>query len=356
MSNRWERGESPPYPSSRLTTGGVKIAASTTPTAQQGDLQVSVAGQLFGVMNPVFRGNAGETEEGFTNPSGQAFSRTGFAPLFGKLSDTWGAGDGSTTFNIPNLNGGPQFESVNSPGVPNPVGTVSSGNFTPHTHSLRITTGVFDHSQLADSPDSPLPGTPEVLTATNNAVVRGSNPISFSNNNRSAGRSIGTLMATEDNKTLPVGTIVGYIGVSTDWDNETSPWLLCDGTAFARTEYTDLFLAIGTAFGNNDSTDFKVPDLRGRFVYQCTLFTSQYEDLAVPISSYGSNINESQAQHTHNLSSPITVAPGIPQRPNNNGPTLRQEDNEDAVIEFGPAPGTQLVPANASVLWLIKSS
>lgn len=44
-------------------------------------------------------------------------------------------------------------------------------------------------------------------------------------------------------------------------------WLLCDGTAYSRTLYANLFAAIGTSYGSGDgSTTFNVPDLRGYFV------------------------------------------------------------------------------------------
>lgn len=44
-------------------------------------------------------------------------------------------------------------------------------------------------------------------------------------------------------------------------------WLLCDGSAVSRTDYADLFAAIGTTFGGgNGSTTFNIPDLRGRVV------------------------------------------------------------------------------------------
>jgi len=40
-----------------------------------------------------------------------------------------------------------------------------------------------------------------------------------------------------------------------------------DGSAISRTEYTDLFSAIGTLYGTGDgSTAFNVPDLRGEFI------------------------------------------------------------------------------------------
>lgn len=43
-------------------------------------------------------------------------------------------------------------------------------------------------------------------------------------------------------------------------------WLLCDGSAVSRTQYADLFAAIGTQFGTgNGSTTFALPQLAGRF-------------------------------------------------------------------------------------------
>lgn len=63
----------------------------------------------------------------------------------------------------------------------------------------------------------------------------------------------GTLFAD-----APIGAIQAYGGT-------TAPlgWLLCQGQAVSRTTYADLFKAIGTAFGEGDSsTTFNIPDLR----------------------------------------------------------------------------------------------
>jgi len=47
--------------------------------------------------------------------------------------------------------------------------------------------------------------------------------------------------------------------------SDHSGWLKCDGRAISRTQYTELFNAIGTAFGSGDgSTTFNLPDCRGR--------------------------------------------------------------------------------------------
>ena len=42
---------------------------------------------------------------GWLNCDGSAVSRTYFADLFNVISTTWGSGDNSTTFNLPDLRG-----------------------------------------------------------------------------------------------------------------------------------------------------------------------------------------------------------------------------------------------------------
>lgn len=60
---------------------------------------------------------------------------------------------------------------------------------------------------------------------------------------------------------VPTGAILPYGGSSAP-----TGYLLADGTAVSRTTYSDLFAAIGTAYGvGNGVTTFNLPDLRGRF-------------------------------------------------------------------------------------------
>ena len=56
---------------------------------------------------------------------GQAFSRTTYAALFAVIGTTWGAGDGSTTFNLPDLRGRATFGVDNMGG--SPANRVTSG-------------------------------------------------------------------------------------------------------------------------------------------------------------------------------------------------------------------------------------
>jgi microcystin-dependent protein len=59
---------------------------------------------------------------------------------------------------------------------------------------------------------------------------------------------------------VPAGCVMPFAGAT-----PPDGWLLCYGQAVSRTDYSDLFAAVGTAYGAGDgSTTFNLPDLRGR--------------------------------------------------------------------------------------------
>lgn len=61
---------------------------------------------------------------------------------------------------------------------------------------------------------------------------------------------------------VPVGSVFWL-------STQTAPegYLICDGSAVSRTEYADLFAAIGTTFGTGDgSTTFALPNLQAAFI------------------------------------------------------------------------------------------
>lgn len=60
--------------------------------------------------------------------------------------------------------------------------------------------------------------------------------------------------------TVPIGSIVAFAS-----DTIPNGWLLCDGSVVSRTEYAELFKAIGTKHGSGDgSTTFNLPNPKGR--------------------------------------------------------------------------------------------
>lgn len=69
---------------------------------------------------------------------GTEYSRTTYARLFAAIGTTWGAGNGSTTFNIPDTRGYfPRFTGTNSDGTVGPaVGEKQADTYLNHTHGI----------------------------------------------------------------------------------------------------------------------------------------------------------------------------------------------------------------------------
>jgi len=63
---------------------------------------------------------------------------------------------------------------------------------------------------------------------------------------------------------IPAGSIIPFAGPA---ENIPAGWMLCDGSAISRSNYANLYNAIGVAWGTGDgSTTFNIPDLRGMFL------------------------------------------------------------------------------------------
>lgn len=61
---------------------------------------------------------------------------------------------------------------------------------------------------------------------------------------------------------IPAGVIVPFGGEEVPYG-----WMLCNGAEVSRTEYANLYSAIGVCWGNGDgSTTFNLPDMRGMFL------------------------------------------------------------------------------------------
>ena len=85
---------------------------------------------------------------------------------------------------------------------------------------------------------------------------------------------------------VPTGSILSYAG-----NNAPEGWLICDGSAISRSDYSDLFNILGTLYGEGDgSTTFNIPDMRGR--------------VAVGLNSSGNfnNLGKEIGEETHTLS------------------------------------------------------
>ncbi len=92
--------------------------------------------------------------------------------------------------------------------------------------------------------------------------------------------------------TNPAGTVITFAG-----PNAPTGYMVCDGRLLDRTQYADLFAAIGTFYGAGDnSTTFNIPDLRGEFI-------RGYSDnkSSDPQRVFGSNQMDAIGYHKHNF-------------------------------------------------------
>lgn len=53
-------------------------------------------------------------------------------------------------------------------------------------------------------------------------------------------------------------------------------WYTCEGQTLAISQYMALFSLLGTTYGGDGMTTFKLPDLRGSFATQCTNISSSH--------------------------------------------------------------------------------
>ena len=83
------------------------------------------------------------TPGGYLICDGSAISRTTYATLFSVIATTYGAGNGSTTFNLPNLVNRMIYGADESVGITsgNSTATLTNDNLPSHSHSITIDSG-----------------------------------------------------------------------------------------------------------------------------------------------------------------------------------------------------------------------
>lgn len=132
--------------------GSVLSASVTAPTPTVGDSSGRIATTAFvqlslpsGTVLPY----AGSTAPaGFLFANGQAVSRTTYSSLFAAIGTTFGSGDGSTTFNVPDLRGrvAAGVDNMGGIGAAGRLGSGENGGIT-GTASLGVAGGEQGHVQ-----------------------------------------------------------------------------------------------------------------------------------------------------------------------------------------------------------------
>ena len=257
---------------------------------------------------------------GWVLADGSAVSRATYPELFSSIGVTYGAGDGSTTFNVPNLKGrtivgqdsaqtefdvlgetgGANSVALTTAQMPSHTHTVSShAHTTNHDHAAASTSADGSHSHTSTyayyvssfigsagswdwmAINNPYPGYRSASTQTSSTDGAHQHTVDLPNlavntgsttaTNQSTGGStahtnlqpymaLRYIISTSLASALQPGMVVANTGATTP-----TGWALTDGSALSRSTGGTLFAVTGTSFGVGDgSTTFNVPDLRGR--------------------------------------------------------------------------------------------
>jgi len=109
---------------------------------------------------------------------------------------------------------------------------------------------------------APLTGATLTTASLNTNPVAGNNTTSIATTAFVQSEVAGIRLAA-----IQVGSIIAYAG-----GVAPTGWCICDGRLLVRTSFLALFGVIGTQYnissGGEDATNFRVPDLRGRVIFQ----------------------------------------------------------------------------------------
>lgn len=123
------------------TARNIQVSGDVTGTASfDGSANINIAATLAAQPVPagsVFNFAASTAPTGYLECSGAAVSRTTYAALFAVTSTTFGVGDGSTTFNLPNLRGEfvRGFDNGRGVDASRAFGSAQSDELKAHTHT-----------------------------------------------------------------------------------------------------------------------------------------------------------------------------------------------------------------------------
>jgi len=206
--------------------------------------------------------------DGYLLEDGSAVSRTSFADLFAIIGSTYGSGDGSTTFNLPDSRGRVTVPISSVDAEYNSIGekygekthTITTNEIPAHTHMQYITANSGGTSIRVDyaSDGNGIP----YLQGINTGSTGGSGASNVTQPSIVKQYAIKWRASTGTASTLAPGTTLQSYSYSatvpTGYLNES-------GTAISRSTYSVLFGVTGTSNGSGDgSTTFNLPNSQGR--------------------------------------------------------------------------------------------
>ena len=143
---------------------------------------------------------------------------------------------------------------------------------------------------------------------------------------------------------VPAGTVLPFAG-----DTAPSGWAICNGDPVSRTDYAELFTAIGELWGVGDgSTTFNLPDMRGQFLRG--LDTTEGVDPDFATRAVGSSQADEFAAH---YPTPYSAL-GYPNGDTRGSVAMYRDDIDNKTGDRVQVGGTETRPKNVAVNYIIK--
>ena len=246
--------------------------------------------------------------QGYLLEDGSAVSRTTYASLFAVIGTTYGAGDGTKTFNLPDSRGRTSVNRNTSDVEFATIGqktgskteTLTAAQLPPHQHGIRAEYG---GSGTLNS------GTPGQYNQLSNGGTGYPFSYSYTQSDGGSGGShnniqpsivkVSAIKFTDPDSaatTPPAG-----ISISGYWTSIPSGYVAENGASLPRASYPDLYNAIGITYGSVDGLSFNVPNSQGRASAQLSSDT-EFDTLGERNGTKVETLTVSQIPaHRHNI-------------------------------------------------------
>lgn len=258
--------------------------------------------------------------DGYLLEDGSAVSRTTYSALFAAIGTTYGAGNGSTTFNLPDSRG---RATVNLSSTDSEFDVLGE-KFGTKAHQLTITE-MPSHTHIQNAHNHNNGGANPYVTAGGSGVnvfAAGGSAFGFRYNTTTPSpNTTATNQNTGNNEShnniqpsIVKRSAIKYTGVDPTaaqlapgtslngyWSVAPTGYLIENGSAVSRTTYSDLFSAVSTTYGaGNGSTTFNLPDSRGKVGVNLNASDAEFDTLG---AIYGEKAHQltlaEMPSHTH---------------------------------------------------------
>jgi prepilin-type N-terminal cleavage/methylation domain-containing protein len=293
------------------STSAWSSQVSTTTSTAYGSLAVATSIEGYWTAPP----------QGFLLEDGSAVSRTVYSDLFAVIGTTYGTGDGSTTFNLPDSRGRAsvnQSTDVEFTTIGQKTGSkteaLTIAQMPSHTHiqnphyHIDGFAGVNPSATYGVSTSGPGNLNSQFGQDVNNHPITSATTATNQYTGGNGGHnniqpSIVKMSAIKyapfepSAESLPAGTsIQGYWSAAPSTD-----YLLENGAAVSRATYAALFAVVGTTYGVGDgSTTFNLPDSRGRASVNLSPSDAEFNTMG---EKYGTKVETititTMPSHTH---------------------------------------------------------